>query len=137
MKRYLGTTIVAIVFFAFGAAFQRYYDAHPASTSRPGTPPLTDSAATDGKAAAKVPSIAFDREPLWAYGFETPAKAGDTAVPQNPPSRNLRPNEDPLEQTKPRGAPTAAARPIRSWTSATGTTSSTGFPATIRRRCRM
>jgi cytochrome c553 len=102
VKRYLSTVIVAIAFFAFGVAFQRYYDAHPAGTSRPSTPPLADSSATDGKAAAKAPSIAFDREPLWAYGFEMPAKAGDTAVPQNPPSRNLRPNEDPLEQTRAR-----------------------------------
>ena len=78
MKRYLSTVIVAIAFFAFGVAFQRYYDAHPAGISRPSTPPLTDSSATDGKAAAKAPSIAFDREPLWAYGFETPAKAGSS-----------------------------------------------------------
>ena len=41
-------------------------------------------------------------EPLWAYGFDTPAKPGDKAVPQAPPSRNLRPNEDPAEQTMPR-----------------------------------
>jgi cytochrome c553 len=41
---------------------------------------------------------------LWAYGFETPAKADDKAAPQAPPSRNLRPTDDPIEQTRPRRA---------------------------------
>ena len=102
MKRYLSTAIVGVVCFACGAALQRYYDTHRAGTSQPGAPPLADNAATENKAAVKIPAIVFDREPLWAYGFETPAKPGDTAVPQSPPSRNLRPNEDPPEQTKPR-----------------------------------
>ncbi|MCX6952677.1 MAG: cytochrome C-binding protein [Verrucomicrobia bacterium] len=39
-------------------------------------------------------------EPLWAYGVSTPPKPGDKAVPQTPPSRKLRANEDPAEQTK-------------------------------------
>lgn len=41
-------------------------------------------------------------EPLWAYGFLTPPKPGDTFKPQGPPTRKLRPNEDPVEQTRPR-----------------------------------
>ncbi len=43
---------------------------------------------------------AGEPEPLWAYGFSAPPVPGDTAIPQRPPSRALRPNEDPLEQTK-------------------------------------
>jgi cytochrome c553 len=39
---------------------------------------------------------------LWAYGFETPPAPGDKALPQNPPTRNLRPGQDPVEQTRPR-----------------------------------
>ena len=39
-------------------------------------------------------------EPLWAYGFTTPPKPGDTAAPQPPPSRALRKGEDPAEQLK-------------------------------------
>jgi cytochrome c553 len=39
--------------------------------------------------------------PLWAYGFATPAKPGEKAGPQAPPTRDLRPNEDPAEQTRP------------------------------------
>jgi cytochrome c553 len=41
-------------------------------------------------------------EPLWAYGYATPPAPGDKAIPQAPPSRALRPNEDAAEQTRPR-----------------------------------
>jgi len=41
-------------------------------------------------------------EPLWAYAWSTQPKPGDKPVPQASPTRNLRPNEDPEEQTKPR-----------------------------------
>jgi cytochrome c553 len=47
-------------------------------------------------------AIDFASEPLWAYGYTEPPNPGDTAAPQTPPSRNLRPNEDPDEQTRPR-----------------------------------
>lgn len=43
---------------------------------------------------------AGESEPLWAYGFLTPPAPGDTAPLQAPPTRNLRPNEDPVEQTQ-------------------------------------
>ena len=46
------------------------------------------------------PRAADRPEPLWAYGFATPPAPGDKAVPQAMPSRKLRPNEDPDEQTK-------------------------------------
>jgi cytochrome c553 len=49
-----------------------------------------------------VTAIDFDREPLWAYGFDRPPAPGEKAQPQAPPTRNLRPNEDPAEQTRPR-----------------------------------
>jgi len=39
-------------------------------------------------------------EPLWAYGFDTAAKPGERAKPQSPPSRSLRPGQDPVEQTR-------------------------------------
>jgi len=39
-------------------------------------------------------------EPLWAYAWSTQPKPGDKANPQAPPTRNLRPNEDPQEQTR-------------------------------------
>ena len=37
-------------------------------------------------------------------------KAGDKAAPQAPPNRNLRPNEDQAEQTKPRTVPEVPPR---------------------------
>ena len=95
MKRYIATIVAAVVGFGIGVAFQRWSD-----TRRPEVPRPSETAAPPP--TAPVPSIRFDTEPLLAYGFETPAKAGDTAVPQIPPSRNLRPNEDPAEQTRPR-----------------------------------
>jgi cytochrome c553 len=41
-------------------------------------------------------------EPLWAYAYSTQPERGDTALPQPNPTRNLRPGEDPEEQTRPR-----------------------------------
>ena len=95
MKRTLSTALVGIVCFALGVAFQRYYDSR-----RSPTPPALDTSV----APKPAPVIAFDREPLWAYGFETAAKPGDEAPAQAAPTRNLRPNEDSAEQTKPRRA---------------------------------
>jgi cytochrome c553 len=103
VKRYLSTALVAIVCFAAGAAFQRFYDSR-----RPPAAPPAETAAVDST-PVEAPTIPFDREPLWAYGFETPAKAGDTAPPQAPPTRNLRPNEDAAEQTRQRRVPGSRA----------------------------
>jgi cytochrome c553 len=44
-----------------------------------------------------------EQEPLWAYAFAAPPKPGEKAAPQAPPTRNLRPNEDQAEQTRPQG----------------------------------
>jgi cytochrome c553 len=41
-------------------------------------------------------------EPLWAYGFVTPAAPGEKAAMPGPPTHTLRPNEDPGEQTRKR-----------------------------------
>jgi cytochrome c553 len=95
---------VAIVFFALGVAFQRYYAPYRAGTPQAGEPAAKGKAAPVPPAAVSVPAIAFEREPLWAYGVETPAKPGDKAAPQGAPSRNLRPNEDSAEQTRLRRA---------------------------------
>lgn len=90
MKRYTATILVGIVCFGLGVAFQRFADSRRAPQ-----PPAP---------AGKIATIPFEREPLWAYGFEAPPQAGDKAIPQAPPTRNLRPNEDPAEQTRPRRA---------------------------------
>jgi len=95
VTRHLSTIIVAIVFFGLGIGFQRYSDSRhpPAAAVAPAVAPQP-----------KAPPIAYERAPLWAYGFETPAKADDKAPPQAAPNRNLRPNEDEKEQTRPRQA---------------------------------
>jgi cytochrome c553 len=81
--------VLGIVSFTLGVAATRYYDAR---LRIPGAP------AKEGGAVA----IDFSNQPLWAYGFERPPEPGETAAPQAPPTRNLRPNEDPAEQTRPR-----------------------------------
>ncbi len=54
---------------------------------------------TFGLIAARA-AAAGEPEPLWAYGFLTPPAPGDKAAPQASPSRDLRKNEDPGEQTR-------------------------------------
>jgi cytochrome c553 len=97
--------VLAVTCFVLGAAVQRFYDARrPAPAPAQAVNPAgTDiRIAEEKKDLVKAPAIQFDREPLWAYGFDTPPKPGDKAAPQAPPSRNLRPNQDPAEQTRPR-----------------------------------
>lgn len=48
-------------------------------------------------------------EPLWAYAYSAQPKAGEKYTPQAPPTRNLRPNEDAQEQTRPRTVPGSSA----------------------------
>lgn len=62
--------------------------------------------------AASVVSIQAQVEPLplWAWARSTQPQPGDKANPQNPPSRNLRPNEDPQEQTRPRTVAGSSAK---------------------------
>jgi len=123
VKRSPGTILLAIVCFALGAAVQRYYDARTDAAFFARQPPQT-----------APPGVDFAAEPLWAYGFTAVRKAGETAAPQSPPTRDLRPNEDANEQ-RGRGLSTAARPPIHSSTFATGRTSSTGSRAIIRCRC--
>ncbi len=49
------------------------------------------------------------KEPLWAYAYSTPPKPDDKATPQAPPTRNLRPNENADEQTRPRNVDGSSA----------------------------
>ena len=60
----------------WASPFRRYSDARRAPA-----PTLVESTAT-AKPEPPKPSIQYDREPLWAYGFETVAKADDKAPPQ-------------------------------------------------------
>ena len=109
MKQRLGVVAVGIVCFALGAAVEKLYDAYRASrpAGRPTAqnvkaPPEADLRTADDMGTLNVTAIRFDHEPLWAYGFDAPPKPGDKAQPQAPPNRNLRPNQDPAEQTRPR-----------------------------------
>lgn len=68
--------------------------------SRPPPPPIDPSASVTPPVQPSAPPIAYESEPLWAYGFPTPPKAGDVAVPQALPTRELRTNEDAAEQLR-------------------------------------
>ena len=95
--RYVKPVVLGIACFLLGAAAQRYYD-----TRRIAAPKSVETAkpTAEDKSAVEAVAINFETEPLWAYGFDKRPAPGEKARPQNPPNRNLRPNEDPGEQTK-------------------------------------
>jgi len=88
VKELLRNVVLGVVCFALGVAAARYYDMR-----RLAAPPSQPKEANEIR-------VDLEHEPLWAYGFDKPAAPGDTAQPQAPPSRKLRPNEDPAEQTR-------------------------------------
>jgi cytochrome c553 len=107
VKQHFSVVILALACFALGAVAQRIYDVRrpqgrqqAIQAVRP--PPETNPPAGEDKGGVDFEAIRFDHEPLWAYGFDQPPAPGEKALPQAPPSRNLRANEDPLEQTRPR-----------------------------------
>ena len=96
----VGTVLVLIVGVALGAAAMRYYDTHrpaPKVAQAPAAPPPAEA-----PAPPRVVNVAYDKEPLWAYGFTDQAKPGDTAQPQAPPTHEPRKNQDLDEQMRPR-----------------------------------
>jgi cytochrome c553 len=107
VKQRFRVVAMALLSFALGAVAQRLYDAHrpqggqqAAQAVKP--PPEANLPSTEDKGGVNLEAIRFENEPLWAYGFDKPPAPGEKALPQAPPSRNLRPNEDPVEQTRPR-----------------------------------
>jgi hypothetical protein len=99
-----GVAVFGVVCFVLGIVAQRVYE----SRRPPARPPVQAGVRPDAEprapesAGVNVASINFEQEPLWAYGFLEPPKPGEKAQPQAPPTRNLRPNQDPAEQTRPR-----------------------------------
>jgi len=91
VKPSLRTFIFGMVCIAAGAAAMRYYDSRHPSVSKTSAPESITPV---------VSAVDLQHEPLWAYGFEKPAAAGEMAQPQALPTRNLRPNEDADEQTR-------------------------------------
>jgi cytochrome c553 len=108
LKRFDISVLILVIGFALGAAAMRYYDTRvvprvaqaPPAAPKPAEPPTP----------ARVANVAFDKEPLWAYGFTDPAKPGDTAQPQAPPTNKPRANQDLNEQTRLRQVDGSAAQ---------------------------
>jgi cytochrome c553 len=100
VTRYLRSIVLGITCFALGAAIMRYYDTRRFALQQAAQTASTETRVALDKTEGEMPPINFDNEPLWAYGFEKPPMPGEKARPQNPPNRNLRPDEDPAEQTR-------------------------------------
>jgi cytochrome c553 len=106
VKQRFSVVVLALVCFALGAVAQRFYDVRSpqgrqqvqAVEPQPGP----DMSGGQDKGGVNVEPIRFDHEPLWAYGFDNAPAPGEKALPQAPPNRNLRPDEDRVEQTRPR-----------------------------------
>jgi hypothetical protein len=94
MQRALGVAALCVGSFVAGAIAQRTYD-------RRGVPRGGAATAAPGAIGNSGAAVDFTRHPLWAYGFLQAPVPGEKAQPQAPPSRNLRPNEDSAEQTRP------------------------------------
>jgi cytochrome c553 len=106
MKRSVSALVFGVAGFALGAAVQTTYDT---SRSVPTQTAQVNRSEPEGKApvaadagGTTVPIERFRHAPLWAYGYQTPPAPGETALPQSPPIRSLRPNEPPETQTAPR-----------------------------------
>jgi cytochrome c553 len=106
VKKHVSAVVLGVVCFVLGAAGQRFYDARRSTPSQTAStvksPPEGDTRVAESKGSVNLEAIRFDHEPLWAYGFDRPPAPGEKARPQNPPTRNLRPDQDPVEQTRPR-----------------------------------
>jgi cytochrome c553 len=104
MKRRLPLAVVAVscVVVVSAVWYQRATRrVAPATSVAAGPVPAAGGQAGHGTAVGDS-LVDFRHEPLWAYGFDTPPRAGDGALPQPPPGRRLRPEEDAAEQTRPR-----------------------------------
>lgn len=101
MKQRVGIVILGVTCFALGAVFQKFYDTYRSASPRTAQTIRSVPDIPEEGGRAKV-EVNFAGQPLWAYGFERPPVPGEQALPQNPPSRDLRPDEDPVEQTRPR-----------------------------------
>jgi len=103
----VGTVLVLVVGIALGAAAMRYYDTHQPAPTVAKAPPAAQ--APEPALPARISNVAFDKEPLWAYGFTDLAKPGDKAQPQAPPTHEPRKNQDLEEQMRPRKAEGSSA----------------------------
>jgi cytochrome c553 len=105
MRQALTVVALCILSFAAGAIVMRIYDL---GLQRGGSVAQSTAINVASNAISAPATVDFTRQPLWAYGFLDSPKPGDKASPQAAPSRNLRPNEDANEQTRPRQLPGSA-----------------------------
>ena len=109
MRRSLAVAGLCLISFVAGAMLQRLYDRRGVVSPPTATTAESTAAAAETAASGTPTAVDFSDQPLWAYGFPDKPKAGDKAAPQAPPTRNLRANEDPEEQTRARQLPDSTA----------------------------
>ena len=93
-----------VISFAAGAVVQRLYDS-ACERATQSSPPATATPRGDGGRRRREPRQAA----VVGLGFVDAPKPGDKAKPQARATRNLRPNEDPEEQTRARQLPGSSA----------------------------
>ena len=101
MKRF-GMVIVFVVGVLVGHAATYLYMHREAPQVAQAPVPAPAAAPAEAPAPPRVVNVAFDKEPLWAYGFTEQAKPGEKAQPQAPPTHEPRKDQDLTEQTRPR-----------------------------------
>jgi len=100
---YFRAVLLGIASFVLGVVVTRYYDSHRVTPQRnePAKPAAQNATViAENKSVVDYETLDYAQQPLWAYGFDKPRAPGEKALPQNPPNRNLRPNEDASEQTR-------------------------------------
>ena len=109
MKK-LGYVIVLVVGIVAGHLATRYYDQSHMGARTVAQAPAVAQKPAELPAPARITNIAYDKEPLWAYGFTDVAKPTDKAQPQAPPSHEPRKGQDLDEQTRPRSVDGSTAK---------------------------
>jgi cytochrome c553 len=104
VNQHARTVVIAVICFGLGAVAQRAYDTRgtvaPVVAEAPPVPAIDLPTALGP--TVDVSTINFEQQPLWAYGVDRAPQPGEKAAPQAPPNRELRPKQDPEEQTRPR-----------------------------------
>ena len=112
MRSSLGDLVFGLTCFILGMVVMGNLDRVRGGRQQAAAAPQASVPASLGDAVVPPPPavVDFTNQPLWAYGVERRPAPGETAQPQAPPSRRLRPNEPEEEQTRLRGLMNSMAR---------------------------
>src|SRR5262249_56496493 len=98
VNTYVKPIVLGIASFVLGIVVTRYYDSRRITPPHvePGKPATQNAAVVaENKNAVDYETLDYTHEPLWAYGFDAPRAPREKALPQNPPNKDLRTDDDP------------------------------------------